>query len=217
MKNNKFDIINYDIPKFDVDVKFTYHTYDEQSEDISPINDFDINLKLDNANMFLSNRITIQLNDLRDRLRFDSNISFLKNINQVIVSEIQGLQNKNLNSFTINDVKAIEYFNSNLKFDDKSISFISGLNDKYRKRVLEAYDLNTDLYSNLSQFNQRKELTSVNMPPALIEGLESVIIFTIMFIFQEYLVILVNLDLYFLCLQFFSYLKYFTKNYLGSK
>lgn len=155
MKNNKFDIINYDIPKFDVDVKFTYHTYDEQSEDISPINDFDINLKLDNANMFLSNRITIQLNDLRDRLRFDSNISFLKNINQVIVSEIQGLQNKNLNSFTINDVKAIEYFNSNLKFDDKSISFISGLNDKYRKRVLEAYDLNTDLYSNLSQFNQR--------------------------------------------------------------
>ena len=33
MKNNKFDIINYDIPKFDIDVSFTYHSYDEKTED----------------------------------------------------------------------------------------------------------------------------------------------------------------------------------------
>ena len=55
MKNNKFDVINYDVPKFQVDVEFKYHKYDEETEDIHPINDFDINLKSDNVNMFLSN------------------------------------------------------------------------------------------------------------------------------------------------------------------
>ena len=155
MKNNKFDIINYDIPKFDIDVSFTYHSYDEKTEDENPVDDFNLNLQPNNFNVFLSNKITIQLKDLKARLNFDSNISFLSNINPDVVIQIQNFQNKNLNNFVIDNAKGIEYFNSNLKFDDKSISFISGLNDKYRRRILEAYELDNNLYPNLTKFNQR--------------------------------------------------------------
>ena len=155
MKNNKFDIINYDIPKFDVDVEFTYHSYDEKTEDENPIDDFDLNLQSNDFNMFLSNKITIQLKDLRSRLKFDSNVSFLNNINEDVLIQIQNFQNKNLNNSIIDDQKGIEYFNSNLRFDDKSVSFISGLNKKYQRRILEAYELDNNLYPNLTKFNQR--------------------------------------------------------------
>jgi len=155
MKNNKFDIINYDIPKFDVDVAFTYHSYDEKTEDENPIDDFDLNLQSNDFNMFLSNKITIQLKDLRSRLKFDSNVSFLNNINEDVLIQIQNFQNKNLNNSIIDDQKGIEYFNSNLRFDDKSVSFISGLNKKYQRRILEAYELDNNLYPNLTKFNQR--------------------------------------------------------------
>jgi len=114
MKNNKFDIINYDIPKFDVDVAFTYHSYDEKTEDENPIDDFDLNLQSNDFNMFLSNKITIQLKDLRPRLKFDSNVSFLNNITEDVLIQIQNFQNKNLNNSIIDDQKGIEYFNSNL-------------------------------------------------------------------------------------------------------
>ncbi len=155
MKNNKFDIINYDIPKFDVDVAFTYHSYDEKTEDENPIDDLDLNLQSNDFNMFLSNKITIQLKDLRSRLKFDSNVSFLNNINEDVLIQIQNFQNKNLNNSIIDDQKGIEYFNSNLRFDDKSVSFISGLNKKYQRRILEAYELDNNLYPNLTKFNQR--------------------------------------------------------------
>lgn len=155
MKNNKFDIINYDIPKFDVNVEFTYHSYNEETEDLQPINDSDLNLKIDNFNLFLSNKITIDLKDLKDRFRFDSNITFLNNIRPNILRQIQSFQNENLNNFSVDNRKGIEYFNSNLRFNDKSISFISSLNDKYKKRILEAYNINVAEYSNLNKFNQR--------------------------------------------------------------
>ena len=162
MKNNKFDVINYDVPKFQVSVEFKYHTYDEETEDIHPVNDFDINLKKDNINMFLSNKITINLHDLRERLRFDSNISFLSNINENVVETIQGLQNSNLNEKLIDNTKVIDFFNSNLKFNDKSINLISGLDNKFKKRILDAYDINQNKYENLIKFNQRNVSYSSN-------------------------------------------------------
>ncbi len=164
MKNNKFDLINYDIPKFQVDVKFTYHKYDEETEDIHPITDFDINLKRDNINMFLSNKITINIPDIQERqnLKFDSNISFLNNINANILQNIQNFRYLNLNKTEIENIKLIDFFNSNLKFDDKSISFISGLDDKFKKRILDAYNLNEDKYEKLNKFNQRNVNYSTN-------------------------------------------------------
>jgi hypothetical protein len=162
MKNNKFDIISYDIPKFDINVEFTYHSYDEKTEDIQPINDVDIKLQFDNIGMFLSNKITIELKDLKDRLRFDSNISFLQNIQPKILTQIQNFQNENLNNFIFDDIKALEYFNSNLSFDDKSISFISGLNEKYKSRILQAYGLDKNSYPDLTKHNQRNVIYGVD-------------------------------------------------------
>lgn len=158
--NKKFDLINYDIPKFDMNVDFKYNQYDEETEDINPINDFNLDLKYDNINMFLSNKITINLHDLRERLKFDSNISFLSNINTDIVEIIKTFQNKNLNITITNDFKDIEYFNSNLNLDDKTTSFITNLDDKYKKRILEAYDVNNSEYNNLTKFNQRNVVYS---------------------------------------------------------
>lgn len=155
MKNNKFDIISYDVPKFGITVGFTYHSYDENTEDNHPINDADLSLRSDNINLFLSNKITIELKDLKDRLNFDSNISFLENINPDVVDQIQNFQNQNLNESIVDEIKAIEYFNSNLRFDDKSINFISGLNNKYRRRILEAYEVDNRLYPTLTRYNQR--------------------------------------------------------------
>ena len=162
MKNNKFDIINYDIPKFDVKVEFTYHNYDEETEDNRPINDADLNLGVDNFNLFLSNKITIELKDLKERFRFDSNIAFLNDIRPEILTKIQSFQNENLNNTIIDEVKGIEYFNSNLKFDDKSISFISGLNLKYKKRILDAYQLSKNSFPNLTKHNQRNVIYGVD-------------------------------------------------------
>lgn len=162
MKNNKFDIINYDIPKFDVKVEFTYHNYDEDTEDNRPINDADLNLGVDNFNLFLSNKITVELKDLKERFRFDSNITFLNDIRPEILTKIQSFQNENLNNTIIDDVKGIEYFNSNLKFDDKSISFISGLNLKYKKRILEAYQFPKNSFPNLTKHNQRNVIYGVD-------------------------------------------------------
>ena len=158
--NKKFDLINYDIPKFGINVEFKYQKYDEETEDINPLNDFNLDLKYDNVNMFLSNQISINLHDLRERLRFDSNISFLSNINTDVVEVIKAFQNKNLHVTLTDDNKDIEYFNSNSNLDDKSTSFVTNLDDKYKRRILEAYNLNNANYNNLTQMNQRNSVYS---------------------------------------------------------
>ncbi len=157
MKNNKFDILNYDIAKFDVAVEFNYHFYDETLEDIQPINDEDIDLKLNNINMNMSNKITISLKDLKERVFFDSNILFIDKINDKALEMLKLFQFRNLNFvYRNNEIIPDNYlFNSNNSFEDKSINFINNINQKNLNKIFDSFDINNQKYGDLTMFNHR--------------------------------------------------------------
>ena len=164
INNNKFDIINYDVPKFKTDITFQYYKYDERTEDLQSINDSNLSLQINNNDMFLANKITIQLHDLKSRYKFDSNINFLNNIDKKALERIQSLQNHNLNLDSFEEIPMINYFNSNLKFDDKSINFTTGLNESFKRKILLSYDNNPNYseYEGLTTVNQRNVSYSTN-------------------------------------------------------
>ncbi len=173
MNNNNFDILNYDIAKFDINVEFNYHFYDEETEDINPINDEMINLKIDNSNMNMSNKIVISLKDLKQRVFYDSNISFIEKIDDNALSMIKNyFQSLNLNISEFNGVQMINYFNSNISFEDKSMNFISNLNEKNRKKILNSFNISPNQFSDLTKFNQKNITYGTNYLSNIIKSKE---------------------------------------------
>jgi hypothetical protein len=159
MSNNKItDIVNYDIPKFNIDVNFEYAYYDEMLEDKNPVNDYDINLKNTNINLNMYNKIVIDISEFKNRFRFDSNFSFLQFIDEKVITTIKSYQNKNL--YRTNDGNNLtgqtleKYFNNSAlqnNLDDKFISVVSNSDEKDRNKIISAYDkLNPNVNVNFS-------------------------------------------------------------------
>jgi len=156
MSNNAIDIINYDIPKFNVDVTFNYLKYTD-AEDDGEIFDEKLNLKYNNKDMNLYNELKIDISEFISRYDFDSNITFLKKIDQNIIDDIKYFENKNLNTYSQNTegITEIDYFNySNSKIDDKFVSIINYLSKKDLKNILNTFDIDNQQY-NLNKSNYR--------------------------------------------------------------
>ena len=139
MSNNAIDIINYDIPKFNVDINFNYVKYTDAEEDLE-ISDEKLNLKYNNENMNLYNELKIDISEFILRYRFDSNITFLNEIDQNIINDIRYFENKNLNTYNNNNsnIVEIDYFNySNSKIDDKFVSIINYLPKNNLRNIIE--------------------------------------------------------------------------------
>lgn len=156
MSNNAIDIINYDIPKFNVDINFNYVKYTDAEEDLE-ISDEKLNLKYNNENMNLYNELKIDISEFILRYRFDSNITFLNEIDQNIINDIRYFENKNLNTYNNNNsnIVEIDYFNySNSKIDDKFVSIINYLPRNNLRNILNTFNISNSTY-NLNKSNYR--------------------------------------------------------------
>ncbi len=170
MSNNKItDIVNYDIPKFNIDVNFEYAYYDETLEDKYPVNDSDINLKNTNINLNMYNKITIDISEFKTRFKFDSNFSFLNVIDEKVIEQIKKYQNKNLyKTFDETSSRPLtleKYFNNSAltnSLDDKFISIVSNRDQKDRKNIIDAFDqINPD--HDMINFSTQKFFRNTNL------------------------------------------------------
>jgi len=169
MNNNKItDIINYDIPKFNVDIKYQYAYYDEVLEDLNPVNHISINLKDTNINLNMYNEIRIDISEFKNRYRFDSNFSFLNNIDPKIIEKIKSYQKKNLYTSTddSSQLPLISYFNNpavDNDIDDKFISIVSNQSERDRSNIMSAFNITSQSTGINTDFSTQKFFRNYNV------------------------------------------------------
>lgn len=159
MSNNLFDIYNYNIFKFNVDIKYQYNQYNPFDEDIDyeqQLNfDFKIDLKdtsFDITNSitsgYSSNKITINMpiritDYLSDKTLKNLNSNILNVSSNDLIQKIKAFENINLN------LDSIKYFNDRLTYEDKVVSLYSKPSKKYIQKTIESYKLNVNNFNEI--------------------------------------------------------------------